>query len=47
VAVTCCCEAFQVGEDYYAECARCGYRERNFETLAEAQAAADRHDCDD
>lgn len=40
-------DAYQAGEDFYAECACCGYRERNFESLAEAQAAADQHRCPD
>lgn len=38
-------DAYQAGEDFIAECACCDYRERNFETLAAAQAAADAHVC--
>jgi hypothetical protein len=40
-----CCDAYTAGEDHIAECS-CGYRERNFESLAAAQQAADRHERD-
>jgi hypothetical protein len=38
-------DAYQTGEDFIAECASCDYRERNFQTLAAAKAAADAHVC--
>lgn len=41
----CGAEAYTVGEDHYAECPLCDYRERGFESLADAQTAAARHEC--
>ena len=41
----CGAEAYTVGEEHYAECPICDYRERNFESLADAQTAAARHEC--
>lgn len=38
-------EAYTIGEDHIAECPDCGYRERNFESLADARASAERHQC--